>query len=279
MLLEQAPARPPMDHTLEEIIAKTKDSISRVRLLIGPKVAKYVHAVSISLQRAHVPLSNRRKKILFENILALIALKEDDSIRSNCYTALRNSIPQRAQREVPERITLQAHRNAQAIIEDEWDDVRIALLQESDPIRRIYIALCSNNADLSCSIILDAWSGLSDAERLPTAFQLFKILSTHYDHLPAVLFETLLPSVIEIESLESSNKLVRTNSPQYKTADAIARLSAKLDPLKQWISDCLWAAYRKDLTFDPDALANFAMHVQRSQNAFMETQYRQAENA
>ena len=120
---------------LQDAIARGAQILSGLGDGFSHSAARYVQTAAALLAQAGLPLSPRRANLLYRNVLAVnaaaLALDPDAACAESTLTALRCSLPQRAQGiAVSEVKLLAAHREA----------MRTAQLGDEDPLRAILCA-------------------------------------------------------------------------------------------------------------------------------------------
>ena len=243
---------------LQKAIQQTRSRMQISKQIFGENVLRYVDAVAMALHHSNIKLSNRRLRILYDNILSLLATQRFDSPSDASFLALKYSIPQRAQRSIDEEKLIRAHRAALRVKALPVDDICRRLLQEPDPVERIAIALSSTDEDIMVATILDARASLTFPKRLALSTVLFPVLVTHKPNTPAIVFEAIGEDVSLVESLVPTVESIATHSQRYILADSVSKSCARLSDTEVWIEDILWTAFRQEQLDDPDALVSFA---------------------
>jgi MoxR-like ATPase len=120
---------------LQDAMARGAQILSGLGDGFALSAARYVQTAAALLAQAGLPLSPRRANLLYRNLLAVnaaaLALDPDDACAESTLTALRCSLPHRAQGiAISEVKLLAAHREA----------MRTAQLGDNDPLRAILCA-------------------------------------------------------------------------------------------------------------------------------------------
>jgi MoxR-like ATPase len=248
---------------LRAAVAETRGRLALVTHTHGEQIAAYVDFVGLALNRAGLPLSNRRLGVLYRNILGVLATGRVGEIGDAARLALTWSLPQRAQGAVEEEAVLRAHVSARKLLAEPDDSLRRALLAEADPVARVVLALSSPDDDLLTATVLDARAALDEARRLALSTRLFPLLAETRPALPGFLFEALAEEVGQVNGLSEATESVDTRSARYRLANDISRRCAELKEREAWIGDVLWAAFRAHLELEPAALVSFAQALAR----------------
>lgn len=226
----------------------------------GDAVARYVSAAGHVLGRAGTPVSLRRLRMIRDNVLAVLAVQPWERPADAALLALRWSLPDRARGDFDGRKVLEAHVAAREELMAPSDPLRMALLAERDPVRRVVLSLTGDD-DLLTATVLDARAGLPEAQRLALSARLFPLLAKERPALPGILFEGLADDAGRLAALTSSQESVQTRSPRRELANRIGRVVAGLAAEQRWLEDVLWLCYREEIPITPESLAEFGRHL------------------
>lgn len=166
-------------------------------------VTAYTSALVAPLRQAGLGISGRRAAMLAANIAAVHAARralgdlgatgEPDALADSALTALRHSLPQRAQgRVVDAGVVLTLHRQAvDAAAQTQGDATLARILEESHPVRRVGLALAALQADPTrvarhtmSLLVADALASLDKQPRW-------------------VLTQELLPRLVELDCVDA----------------------------------------------------------------------------
>lgn len=201
---------------VRRLVATARREIRRLDASAGAAAAEYVSLVADRLGEAGHPVSTRRAQQLVKNVVALrgasAALGGADDPQGDALTALRASLPDAAWgRPVPPNAVLAAHRIAWKAAALPLDSARRRLLTESDPLRRIALALADEvPKDEATLALADSYAALPPPQRLVAATALMPIL-THRGDLPAVALEAVAADWARLSS--NVNGEVRVHPP------------------------------------------------------------------
>jgi MoxR-like ATPase len=197
------------------------------------RAAAYVDVLAAKLAAAGHPLSTRRAVTLVRNVASLRAaqqaLRETDR-EDAFYAAARFSLPDAAWgRPVEGHVLLASHRAA-------WEAARLArgspeyaLLVETDPLRRIGLALTLKLPPGEAgAVISDGFSALPRGDRLVTSAVLFPLLAERPD-LPASTLEAVAETYAAVARGGHETVTVRNGGCDWKR-DLLGSRIAKLDP-------------------------------------------------
>ena len=141
--------RPDQDaaRKLQEAVESTKEKLAEAERELRAKAAEYVDVLAAKLAAAGHPLSTRRAVTLVRNIEATRAAEsalesEPKDLEDSFYSAARTSLPDAAWgRPVEGHVLLAAHKAAWEAAKLQKDAPERALLVETDPLKRIALAL------------------------------------------------------------------------------------------------------------------------------------------
>jgi MoxR-like ATPase len=224
----------------------------------------YVDAVGLGLERGGIALSGRRLRILHDNLAAVLATGRLARSADAARLALTWSLPQRAEsalQATQEEAILRAHKAAQSLVKRPGSGLRRALLAERDPVRRVGLALASDDDDLLAATVADARAGLGPAERLGLSVRLFPLLAETRPGLPAYLFEGLAEDLSRTATLREHQEEVFSGSPRYLLANEVSAAEVGLGPDERWVGEVLWTAFRDQLKLRPSQLVETCRHI------------------
>ncbi len=247
---------------------RLRGAVDRCRALLSTtgselkaRAADYVDVLAAKLAAAGHPLSTRRAVALVGNIASLRAAQqavgEDVDLEDVFYSAARFSLPDAAWgRPVEGHVLLAAHRAA-------WEAARLAagsperaLLAETDPLRRIALALTLDlPASEAGAVIADGFSSLPRGERLVTSAVLFPRLAKRKD-LPASALEAVAEAYAAVARGGRAHVTVRQGGRDWKREILGTRL-ATLDPKSardRVLQNAAAVLMADDERFDLDAL-------------------------
>lgn len=248
---------------LREHIQATQGRLRLTKELYGPQIAEFVSSAWALLKRSGLEISFRRTRMIFENIIALIATGFLDDIEDAAFKGLLYSLPQMTEKKVKVETVMRVFKTAWQFKDFAVNSIQKALVEERDPIKRIAIALPSQNDDIITATVLDSVSSISKAERLILSSRLFPILLEHFPEISAIVLETLAEDVAEIESLVQHNQMIESRSIRYQQALNINKVCASLKGESEWIEDILWSCFKKELSDDPWILVERAAEIQQ----------------
>ncbi len=238
-------------------VEATRAKLALVREVHSDALAAYVDGVAAALGREGLALSARRLRFLFENVVGVVATGLCTDLRDAAYTALTNSLPQKAQRHVEAFSVARAHKAALTVLAAPEDTLARRLLAESDPARRIALALGSPDDGLLGATLLDARAAVGRTAGVGISLRLFPRLVETRPSLPGVVFEALADDLTRVEQLEASESRVATNSPLFRLGNQVSAAVAELGSGDEWIADVLWAGLRHEETFEPSEVVDF----------------------
>ena len=248
---------------LAAAVAEARDRLESTRLAVGEAVAEYVATVADALAEAGQDLSLRRQRMLFDNIVAVLATGRVADLDAAAWTALRWSVPGRARGALDEAALLRAHAGAQALLDAGADDRRRRLLGVRDPVERVRIAAEGDDTLLG-TVILDARAALDPVSRVVFSQVLFGWLVRARPDVAGVVLETLGEDVARAERVERHDEAVATWSGRFKLADRISRVAAELAEDEAFIADALWLGFREEEEFDLDAAVDLGRRLRRA---------------
>ena len=259
---------------VERCRARLVESEGRLR----GRAAEYVDVLAAKLGAAGHPLSTRRAVTLVRNVESLRAAQQalgeredgsqrlrrtdgretDADLEDAFYAATRFSLPDAAWgRPVEGHVLLAAHRAAWEAARLAADSPHRALLVETNPLRRIALAL---QLDLppgeAGAVIADGFSALSRPVRLVTSAVLFPRLAERND-LPASTLEAVAEAYAAVVRSGRETVTLRQGGRDWKRELLGTRL-AKLDPTSprdRALQNTAAILMADDERFDLDALA------------------------
>ena len=228
-------------------VASAQRALKEVKESISTNIASYVHALLPLLEKMNRPVSPRRARMLHDVIAAVIAAEavigRTDS-KGAAFLALSNALPHPAYGEkIDPTKLLAAHHQAWKLAEIPPTDPKRIVFAESDPVKRVSLALETGLADMDLStLIQDAYAGLNEVDRICFAVNLFPTVSTTRN-LTAVAFETLANEWVAIENESSRRHSIASGSRRHRQWQRIAN----------WISD------QRKKTAEEGAMINIAL--------------------
>ncbi len=221
--------------TLQEAVERTREKLPEAERELRTKTAEYVDVLAAKLAAAAHPLSTRRAVTLVRNIEATRAAEralksEPKDPEDTFYSAARSSLPDAAWgRPVEGHVLLAAHKAAWEAAELQKDAPERALLVETDPLKRIALALTLDlPAAEAGAVIADGFSALSRPERLVTSAVLFPCLARKPD-LPGSAIEAVADAYAAIARSSPQSVVVRKGGHDWKR-DLLGTKLAALDP-------------------------------------------------
>lgn len=232
---------------LAEALRFTRSRMHLMEEIHGHNIARFFDSLFIILQRRKFGVSYRRIRMMYQNAIALVATGYYESISDALFRAVLYSLPHNTSREIRGSDIQPLVGMALKVQAIPMNDIRRKLLEETDEMKRVVLALQSKNQDLITATVLDSYSALKPAERIGLSSQLFPILMDHHPETPAIVLMQLSEDVVKIQSLQSSTEFVPTHSEKYKVAQRIVSVSSRLEEHQAWIEDVLWAGFENDL--------------------------------
>ena len=247
---------------------KLRGAVERCRALLAEaqdrlrgRAAEYVDVLAARLAAAGHPLSTRRAVTLVRNVESLWAAERalgGGDLEDAFYGAARFSLPDAAWgRPVEGHVILAAHRAAWEAARLAADSPHRALLVETNPLRRIALAL---QLDLppgeAGAVIADGFSALPRPARLVTSAVLFPRLASRPD-LPASTLEAVADAYAAVVRSGRETVTVRQGGRDWKR-DILGTHLAKLDPTSprdRALQNAAAVLMADDERFDLDALA------------------------
>lgn len=260
-LLEGPEPTPEGASALREAVSAARALRGLVLEIHGAGVARYVNTAAHALERAGVPVSLRRLRMLRDNVLAVLATREWDHPADAALLALRWSLPDRARGPFDAGKVLEAHLVARDFLKAPTDPHRIKLLAERDPVRRITIALETDD-DVLTATVLDALAGLKEPFRLALAKSLFPLLARTRPQLPGIVFEALAADLVRLDTLRRKVVKVQSSGGNRRDANTIGRVISELPRDLAWLADVLWLTFRSPQTAYPSEVVAFARTTQ-----------------
>jgi MoxR-like ATPase len=219
---------------LQEAVAATNKLLGETGWTLRGTAVEYTSVLAAQLAAAGHPLSTRRAVTLVRNIESLRAAEralrgEGRNLEDSFYSAARASLPDAAWgRPVEGHVLLAAHRAAWEAARLARDAPERALLAETDPLRRIALAL---RLDLPAAeagvVIADGFSALSRPERLVTSAVLFPCLARK-PGLPSSALEAVADAYAAVARRGSQSVTVQRGGRDWKR-DLLGTKLAKLD--------------------------------------------------
>ncbi len=223
---------------LQAAVRATQEHLAEAEQELRQTAADYTDVFAAQLATAGHPLSTRRAVTLVRNIESLRAAEraldgEARSLEDSFYAAARASLPDAAWgRPVEGHVLLAAHRAAWQAAKLQGDAPERALLVETDPLRRIALALTLDlPAAEAGAVIADGFSALSRPERLVTSAVLFPRLARK-PGLPSSALEAVAEAYAAVAKGGKQTVLVRQGGRDWKR-DLLGTRLARLDPEKR----------------------------------------------
>ena len=247
--------RPAADagETVRKAVDRCRELLADAEARLRGRAAEYVDVFAAKLAAAGHPLSTRRAVTLVRNVESLWAaqqvLQEDANgsrvgnearedgapgvardTEDAFYSAARFSVPDAAWgRPVEGHVLLAAHRAAWEAARLAADSPERALLVETDPLRRIALALqLQLPPGEAGAVIADGFSSLSRPVRLVTSAVLFPRLAARPD-LPASTLEAVAEAYAAVARSGRETVTVRQGGRDWKR-DLLGSRLAALDP-------------------------------------------------
>ena len=171
--------------SLDSLVAATAAQLPVLEEILGDRLADHLVLLLDGLAKASVTLSPRRARVLFQAIIAVHSARmvlgdPDPDLAVSAEIALLHALPARATSQPPALGTIvAAHRQAWETTELAADDTWRGLLSETDPVRRVKLALETGVEDRALSRLvtqaLAAQPGMAD--RHGVAFVLTRVLA------------------------------------------------------------------------------------------------------
>ena len=229
---------------LHEAMRVTRSKLHLIEEIHGENVARFFDSLFIILQRRQLGVSYRRIRMMYKNAIALIATGYYETISDALYRAVLYSMPQNTNQEIKGSDIQPLIGMALKIQAVPVNDIRKKLLEETDEIKRVVLAMQSKQQDLITATVLDSYAALQPAERVGLSAQLFPILMEYHPDTPAIVLMQLADDVSKIQSLQAHTALIPTYSEKYKVAQKIVSSSAMLKSNQAWIEDVLWVGFQ-----------------------------------
>jgi hypothetical protein len=219
-------------------VEATKERLAGAERELRRTAAEYADVLAAQLAAAGHPLSTRRAVTLVRNIESLRAAdqaldKAERPLEDSFYAAARASLPDAAWgRPVEGHVLLAAHKAAWEAARLRSDAPERALLVETDPLKRIALALTLGLPPAEAGAVLaDGFSALSRPERLVTSAVLFPRLAQR-PGLPSSALEAVADAYAAVAKGGKQSVLVRQGGRDWKR-DLLGTQLAKLDPKKR----------------------------------------------
>ena len=238
VLLGQGRPEAAAARALQEAVTAAKTLLGEAERELRETAVEYTDVLAAQLGAAGHPLSTRRAVTLARNIESLRAAEraldvEPRNLEDSFYSAARASLPDAAWgRPVEGHVLLAAHRAAWEAARLARDAPERALLAETDPLRRIALAL---RLDLPAAeagaVIADGFSALSRPERLVTSAALFPRLGRK-PGLPSSALEAVADAYAAVARGGKQSVVVRQGGRDWKR-ELLGTKLAKLDPKRR----------------------------------------------
>jgi MoxR-like ATPase len=216
------------DKPLNELVSQCQSLLNQVEEEQSEVLIDYMIAVMDLLERAHLPQSPRRARMLTQSIIAVHAARlllegEDIDLAESAERALLYGLPQTATEVPPSPAAIVAiHRQAWEIASMLDDEVWRQILAETDPFKRILIA---DDLDLSdedmANLITQALSfDASEARKISLATALF-LRFRKYRHLTPAAWEPLVKLAGRVLLPRMASASFEQNTPDMEKWTAI----------------------------------------------------------
>ena len=232
---------------LREAMRVTRSKLHLIEEIHGENVARFFESLFIILQRRQFGVSYRRIRMMYKNAIALIATGYYENISDALYRAVLYSMPQNTHQEIKGSHIQPLIGLALKIQAIPVNDIRKQLLEETDEIKRVVLALQSKQQDLITATVLDSYASLQPSERVGLSAQLFPILMEYHPETPAIVLMQLADDVSKVQSLQSHTALIPTHSEKYRIAQKIVSSASMLRTDQAWIEDVLWVGFEHGL--------------------------------
>lgn len=257
---------PQAGQRLQMAIQECVGRLHLVKELYKKQIAVFVDALYAVLNRSKLPISIRRGYMIAQNCIAMIATGYYTDIEDALFRATLYSLPHRCQERIEDEQIIRATQTALHIKDFALDDIRRKLLEETDPIRRICIALRAQDDALITATVLDACASLPRPNRLALSVPLFPLLLEEFPNISAIALENLAQDLASIQSLQRNVALVHTNSNQYEQAQSIDKHITSLHVSEDWIKDVLWTLFKQNIDFCVPDLISFCKTIEKEFN-------------
>ena len=229
-------------------IQQIRSRLKTTEEMYGEQVAHYIQTAYPLLKKYNLPLSNRRVRYLYFNILALIATQRYDNLVEPAIMALQNSLPQRCWSDVSEMQVIKISHSAEKCLERQITGLEKDILMEICPLKRAKIAIAHNEPKLFIPIVLDGRNSLSYGQRLIFSHILFGITAKYRSRFPALTFEMLAEDVSEIETCEPEDIIVPKDSPEHLNAEMVLQETKDLPTEKMWLKRVLYLSLKNKVS-------------------------------
>ncbi len=243
---------------LHEAMRITRSKLHLIEEIHGDNIARFFESLFMILQRRQFGVSYRRIRMMYKNSIALIATGYYENISDALYRAVLYSMPQNTNQEIKGSHIQPLIGLALKIQSIPVNDIRKQLLEETDEIKRVVLALQSKQQDLITATVLDSYASLKPAERVGLSAQLFPILMEYHPETPAIVLMQLADDVSKIQSLQAHTALIPTHSEKYRIAQKIVSSAAMLRTDQAWIEDVLWVGFEHRLIETIEEVINTA---------------------
>lgn len=213
---------------LGELVSECQALLAEIEETQSAVLVDYMIAAMDLLEKAHLPQSPRRARMLIQSIVAIHAARliledEDIDLADSAELALLYCLPQNATEVPPTPAALVAiHRQAWEIASLLDDEVWQQILAETDPLKRVLIADDLQLADEEMSTLITQALNLdaSEARQVSLATAMF-LRFRKYRHLTPVAWEPLskLAGRVLLPRIASSS--ITTNTPDMDIWNAI----------------------------------------------------------
>jgi MoxR-like ATPase len=262
VLVGGASPRTDSNERLRQAVDRCREQIAQAERELRTKAAEYTDVLAKKLAAAGHPLSTRRAVTLVRNVESLRAaqraLGQEGDEEDAFYQTARFSLPDAAWgRPVEAHVLLAAHRVAWEAVRLAADSPERALLAETDPLRRIALALTLDLPPAEAgAVIADGFASLERGQRLVTSAVLFPRLGDR-PGLPSSALEAVAEAYAAVARGGRQTVLVRQGGRDWKRELLGTRL-AQLDPTSprdRVLQNAAATLMADDERFDLDALA------------------------
>ena len=211
----------------------------------GEKIATYIQYAYPMLRKHQIDISNRRVRVLYQNIIALIATQRYDNLVEPAMIALQNSLPQRCWESISEVKIIKICRSAEECLREKITPLQKSILLEHCPLVRTKIASEHNAEKLIIPIVLDALESLTYGKRLIFSYSLFHILARYRHHFPSLVFELLAKDVTDIENSDFDIHKYDWEEVSEKEEQILYNLQIVPED-QQWLRRVLYLCHQKN---------------------------------
>ena len=230
-------------------ILRIRSRLKTTEEMYGEQVANYIQFAYPLLKKYNLPISNRRVRYLYFNILALIATQRYDNLVEPAVLALQNSLPQRCWSEISEMQVIKISRSAESCLKTQITGIEQDILLEACPLKRAKIAIAYDTPKLFIPIVLDGRNSLPYGQKLIFSYILFGITAKYRSKFPALAFEMLAEDVSEIETCEPEDIIVPKDSTEHLNAEMVLQETKDLPKEKMWLKRIFYLCLKNKVSF------------------------------